>query len=431
MSILKSKYLSYLQLFKQDKLGFALKSIVYFLGFVLLLTLPIFTFRTTFNNVTNILAILFCLAAFAYLIIRGSFVFDWFIVPLLLYVVYCTLSFAFTGYSFSTLRSIYTLYGLLFFIYEFCVLEKAAKKFLLFFIFGTTLLAAFILVENFNDIVSLDFGRLGGNFGNENGIGMGFALATFLCVQFGLKERKLCRFVFFFCAFVFFVFTFLTGSRGALVFAFLSTLISVYFFLKGKKRIWFILFLLFAVVLVLIVLQMPVFSTLKDRFFDAFVSLISGGNSDDFSANSRLTMIETGLMQWFESPIFGHGLDSFAQTSDFYVYAHASIADMLCNLGIVGFGLWIAPLIYCFFKLSHQEKSLVFGFAFGITLPGLFLSILSSGKFYMIVYCLILAVVRTSRDLTPCITFNFSKKRFNLSLVRSSRSIFDFKRMPK
>lgn len=400
--------------FKNDKLGFILYYLIFLVGFGLFVTLPVFTYRTGYNVITNVVSILFCALVLIFLLYKGNFIFDPFICPFIILCFYSIVSWAITRYSSLTVRSTITLYALLFFVYEFVINTKSSVKFIYFLVFGNVLLFIFIFVDNLDLFLSLNLERLGAEFGNLNTIGLSFSvgmlLACFLTFHFKRKWLKFCCWILFF---IFAIFMFLTESRGAILVGFLSCLLLMFFYFNGKKRIWLILSLVLLSALFIGILQIPYFLPLKERLIGILVTIFSGGESSAGTANGRLFMLQEGIYLWLQSPLFGHGPDAFTYISDFAVYSHASIADVLCNQGLLGMFLWLFPGFYICFKADKAYRPISFAFFFGLILPGIFFYILTTSKIAMPAYIIVFSYARENLKI-GFLDFSFSKFRPHL-----------------
>lgn len=423
MKFLKCKIHSYVELYKKDPFGFFIFSVCNFLSFVLILTMPIFTFRVGFNLITNIISILFCLCSFLYIYTRGEFKIDLAIGSLIIFCIYSLASWVVTRYSFDIAQSTFTLYILIFFIYEFILNTKSFNKFLIFYLMSGLLLAVFIFISDYRSIISFHFDRLGSTYGNVNSVGLTLSLCGILCTYFCFVARK--KYVLFsLLYFVFLFFVFLTGSRAALLIDITGSFVCLWCVLKGKKKAIFLAFFILLVVAVILLLNLPAFEGFKERIVQALISLLSGGSSADKSANIRFEMIKEGLYLWLRSPAFGHGLDSFRYITNFHEYAHATIGDMLCNLGIFGFVLWIFPSVYS--VLHNHGKGRVFSFVIllGIILPGIFCSILSTSKPFMFVYCFSISGISIYEKNVSYISIKSSRFIPKIRFVFSDYSMF-------
>lgn len=69
------------------------------------------------------------------------------------------------------------------------------------------------------------------------------------------------------------------------------------------------------------------------------VSILAVRRTLEYEDNSYLTralMIQQGLQLWQQAPLFGHGMDAFRGLSGQDTYAHNNIAELLCDVGLVG-----------------------------------------------------------------------------------------------
>jgi O-antigen ligase len=99
-----------------------------------------------------------------------------------------------------------------------------------------------------------------------------------------------------------------------------------------------------------------------DRF-EGIYAILLGQESTVSGDDVRLKMIDAGLSGWVNSPLIGHGVDSFKYlnqniTGHFY-YSHNNFVEVLYNFGILGFILYygfIARLMYRIIKIPKCNK---------------------------------------------------------------------------
>ena len=94
--------------------------------------------------------------------------------------------------------------------------------------------------------------------------------------------------------------------------------------------------------------------------FESFFALMRGGEGRIESDILRQVMIDIGMEGFMESPLVGYGLDSFKYynqsiTGRFY-YAHNNYVELLYDLGLVGFVLYYAFILYSSVKLLQLPK---------------------------------------------------------------------------
>lgn len=140
-----------------------------------------------------------------------------------------------------------------------------------------------------------------------------------------------------------------------------------------KYTIMIIVLLLFVWILVM---NVPIFYNIIGVRIEEFFDLLSGNqNNQDYSSQIRLEMIQAGLAQWLESPIWGYGFDSFKYfnrtlTGHFY-YSHNNFVELLYNLGIIGFVIYywfFWKLVYVAWKGKIRYTPEVRAYVIGLVL---------------------------------------------------------------
>ncbi len=122
------------------------------------------------------------------------------------------------------------------------------------------------------------------------------------------------------------------------------------------------------------IMNIPVlYDTIGERFVQLF-DMLSGGTSGVQSDNLRSRLVYLALDGWTSRPIAGYGLDTFkyynqSVTGHFY-YAHNNYAELLYDLGVIGFVLYYAFVVKLTKKLfavkseNHAYKALGIGIIF-------------------------------------------------------------------
>ena len=171
------------------------------------------------------------------------------------------------------------------------------------------------------------------------------------------------------------------GSRSAFASFVIALSINVYikFWPKHRQKLIFGTIIV-STLLIIVIVAIPTIRELFSRYFDYF-SFISGDANADYSARERFNMQITALYHFMESPLFGHGIDGYATIGPYHVYSHNTFTDILCNFGIIGFGLYEFPLIYSIYILikfskNHEKTTL-------LTLVSYFLFIQFTGILYV------------------------------------------------
>ena len=129
-----------------------------------------------------------------------------------------------------------------------------------------------------------------------------------------------------------------------------------------------------------------------------------------------------GLQGWFESPIFGHGLDAFKffnkETTGHFFYSHNNYVEMLYDFGILGFLFYYVYIYKLYKKLTKVPKELesfsILGI--GIIIELLFFDI--GGVAYyingnMIMLCIV-SLIAYSPKLTNIKNYGFINRCHNM-----------------
>ncbi len=284
----------------------------------------------------------------------GSFIF-----LMLFYVL-------FTGYGMATVVNLITV---LVFTFSLSVIIKEKKQLHLFFLMmmiGATVLILYLIFTGQTNLEEESAGRFGGNLtGNSNIFAAMYMLASIVTIYFlFLKKNKILK-VSLLVVFGLSVYALiLAGGRKYI----LSVIIFIYLmFLQkqdknDKKHIlkYTIIFAIVVVLLYVLILNVPfLYDTIGYRF-EGLVNYAGGDASNTEGVAKRGDMIAKGLELWLNNPIFGNGIDGFKNLSGFGYYSHNNFIELLCNFGIVGFGLYYGMYVHIFTKLLKvKEKSIL------------------------------------------------------------------------
>lgn len=419
-------FLNQITNFKEDKFGTILLDLCYFFVFVTLLTMQIFTTREGLTFITNILSIISSVVIFAYIFFRGRFYINYIVLFTFLFVLYATVVTIFGSKSFSTLKSVFTLYSFMFMLYQFAINCKNPHFLFFSVIVGIFLLTVVFYLRYSSVIISTiksgeSFERLGEEYGNLNYIGRVFAAGAIFLVFFAFNKKKL-HFLWLIPAIIIGGSCLLTGSRGAFLVFILGSLVPIYFvFPKGKKWIYFAIVLL-GVLLIILMLQLPGLENFKKGLENSFLVIFERKNVES-SSFRRLTMFEDGILIWFKNMFFGYGAYGFASVSSYTKYSHNSISEMLCDFGLIGTTLYIIPLVSIFTtvfsKKNHQYFYKVFAIAF-------FISFICLGILFEVIYTDKNVVLFLTTIAASAFLFDTNEnKRIEFSFIKDGRFKFN------
>lgn len=382
--------------FKTNRFKLILKALILLFSFLMIVTLPIFTYRENLNLLTNAFAIALAACYFFYFVFFGELRLSNFSVSIIFFILESFCVTAVTNFNISNWLSLFNILSISIVLFESVHLFTNKWLYPLFIYLGCLVLAGFVCLDNFREIIALDFARIGGKFGDVNAIGLIFSVGIlFSFYLMGVFHNRFVRIWLVLSIFAFLFLIFCTGSRGALLAA--GCLILVYLYLcclQKKKLLFFFLTLIILVGIAFLMLQIPVFSDLKERLIGMLVSLLSGGEGGEGSASSRLYMLEEGLELWSMRPFFGNGYQSFRAISSQDTVSHSGLSELLCSFGLVGFVLWHLPIAVGVFSCRKTAiRNLVWTFAFGFVLPCLFPAIIFYAKMPMIAYGVLMGIL--------------------------------------
>lgn len=182
--------------------------------------------------------------------------------------------------------------------------------------------------------------RLGGEITNENFFGMVFSRAALVAYYYYWRSRRRpidLMHIVLVVAFTFFSFS--SGSKKAFLMIILGIL-GINILENGFLKMWKTLVIsALAIVGIIIILQIPLFSTMNQRI----MSFFTGGK--DSSDLVRAKMINLSLQLIYEKPILGHGLSNFGAITGLHTYSHNNFTEILVSTGIVSFLFFYIPYL--------------------------------------------------------------------------------------
>lgn len=152
---------------------------------------------------------------------------------------------------------------------------------------------------------------------------------------------------------------YLTGSRGPLIGAMISNLITISKRILSRdalnqvKRIIAIVLIIATAGLTFIYKNINMENILdkKARFKVLFSRDLL---EKDKNVIGRIEIQKKAIRVWKNNPIFGTGLGGFAPKNE-RLYPHNLVIELLCEGGIVGFGLWLAMMIIIWVKFTRNS----------------------------------------------------------------------------
>lgn len=337
------------RLFIENKIKYILLRIIYFSFFLFMFMLPSFS-STSLHSVPLLFAAVLCVLLFIYILMFGNFFVDKKIIFIVFFCIFCLFSSIINDIS--RLEKTPFLLSIIFImIYEFLLQDSQRFISIKCMFYGLLFFSLYYFISYFNEIITLNFTRLGSLFGNENAMSLYFHLGIIFGLYIFYKNKNYMYLL----MSLFMVALGLTSGSKTYIFGLLLSLLVFVIFVFGKKKWYISCILIFSGIGILVItINLPGFEIMKIRIneFLGFLGILNNG-SRDYSSLERVNMFITGLNYFSKKPIFGYGYEGFAFNSIYLAYSHNTISELLCNFGICGFVCFEYPL----FNLLSNKKS--------------------------------------------------------------------------
>lgn len=338
----------FISIFNQkSKSNIIIDAITLGLYFLAILSIPLCSFRVGLNKITWALTILFLLFMILSLILFSKIEINKLSFSILIFIIWITIC-AIVNINLHNGIGLTPILLLLstFIIYLFVTQNKQYRN--LFMILILLAMSIFMLCYTyfyFDDLVSLNFKRLGENFGDINDIaiclGIGFSLYFYLIFNSNFNILKIIFEVIFLLMFG------LCGlSTGSKIFILIIVVTSLFSIIKFMIRLhikWYICILIIVslIVVFVLILNLPAFATIKNRILE----FLNPKEKDD-STDLRLQMFIDGFYMFLRRPLFGFGVSGYFTSSSIGgCWSHNNFSELLCSYGLIGFILFYIPYI--------------------------------------------------------------------------------------
>lgn len=329
------------------------------LCFFALYSFSIFSFssRDFFNIVNMLIASVLGLLVLIYTIAYREIVFDIFGVCLIVFCFSIFASSLVNNKIYLMSKSVFLNSALSFILYQFFKTKKDFIFFVYAVLIGGVCFFAYYLFHYRTEIFTLKFLtdsiRLGDYFDNQNGIARSFTLISLLSIFLSVFSKK-----YYFLTIVPLAFVLLlsTGSISNLL-LFLIILFVGCLLLAPKKFRWVICALGVAIpVAGFFVLQLPQLSYFKERIFNIFLTLVTGGSTIlDGSAHDRLEFALDAFSLFLTKPFFGSGPEGVIQITS-GGYSHNNFSELAANYGLFGLVSYEALLLLPAFSCRRTKR---------------------------------------------------------------------------
>jgi len=204
--------------------------------------------------------------------------------------------------------------------------------------------------------------RLDNDYANVNIIGMSAAYSIIIQIDEFLRSKKFSlESLFCIPAFIMVI---ATQSRKALLILLISIAMLLIMRSYNPKKV-FINIIRIAVSLIAFAIIMKYLSNFEmftgiNHRMEYLVAMFTGEGQIGASAMIRQKMIELGLEQFWQSPIFGIGIGCPHVIANQYLrfdaYLHNGFVEMLAAGGIIGFLIYYGAFIYLFYKQYRMRR---------------------------------------------------------------------------
>lgn len=386
--------------FSNEKLLFNENKIKYIFSTIIIISIGLLSFMlpglsyTSLHKIPLLFAGLLSLMIIVYLFLYQKIFIDKYIISMLLFCLVILIS-SLINDPRQIEQTEFLLTALFIMLYEFMSAKDHKNKSIYSIYLGLCLFALYFFVSYFKEIISLDIGRLGRLFGNENAISQYFCLGYILNLYLGItrKNYPLIMILPFFAAF-----GALTGSK---LFLFMVAFVTIAFIIMffGKKK-WYLSVIIIVAVIVIGIgfLQLSIFSTLRSRILAMFRLLTGNASSLDRSTIERYNMFFEGIYLFTFKPILGWGSNGFALNGPYHTYSHSTISEILCDFGLFGFISFLFPIIMCIFAKKNEKFDILKIMLIVFILATYMFAVAYGSKSYHISLAIICAITGGSVD---------------------------------
>lgn len=348
----------------------ALNLYVVILFGMVFLSIPLFSFLQKFYFITWALTIVLLFFVLLSFVLYRPIKINVITILFLLFLISSFLSSAFTGFkSFLSTPYLNTIIIIIFYTYFTSQETKQKNRCMSVILLSLVLFALIYAYVYRDDLLSLSFSRLGNKFGDENDISIILALGYALSFFYIFKNKKvILKILDIFLTVIFGALSFTCGSKISIILLVIISFFVVTFHF-GKKR-WYFSIIALAIIIVLIVLalNLSVFSEIKDRFLNMVYTFFGQQYKNlnpDSSTAGRLEMIINGFSLFLRRPLFGFGSYGYHQFSTHHSgWSHNHWSDTLSNYGLIGTFLYHAPFIVFYKNLKNKSSSAFTGITF-------------------------------------------------------------------
>lgn len=359
-------------IFNKSKLQISIELTIFVLFFFIFFITMTFNYIFPWNYINTALYSILSIAIIAWAILYKRIVIDYFFVLLVIFNLLITVSSLVNGILYFDM-TVLSLTATCFIFYQMFRYKEYRKIILhLFAVAGIFFILIFVL-RYYKDLINFDGSRIGADFGDLNIVGYMF-LYIFSCHTYlGLINRKWWYLL---PAVASVILIFVTGSRSTLIISVVVLITSIFLFYGRKKIHYSLIISAILISLVMIILFLPVFESIRDRLLNSIEALFS---MDVINSNEpRMFLFVEGIELSLKRPMFGYGGTLFFREYSFSGhFAHNNIMELWFNYGffeMLIFQILIFVPFVKIFKRRDYEKKMMLLFLISIFLIQFFYS---------------------------------------------------------
>ena len=299
-------------------------------------------------------------------LIRGRFIIPAFPVYYFIVILICYIT-SLYSYRIELISS--TLYSMIVCFLQtlaMCIFIRTQKDFIL-FCWGNVIASIIIALLLFvtGKLYGTRLVRLGDDIsGNANVFAMGMMYPCMLAIWLIIygRYKNMIRFILFLAILIDMYAITLSGGRKSFVLPFAFLYILLVYKKNNQNRKQIIKYTLITIILILLSVELirkvPVLHESIGIRIEQMLNGITGKGTIDSSSQVRSEFRKLAIDGWLESPIWGHGFDSFKYYAGakygYYVYSHCNQTELLFCGGLILFLAYYGVYVHLYNKANSS-----------------------------------------------------------------------------
>ena len=348
---------------KSEFSNFSTSKKILFISVVVLIVLYCFVMwsfssRRPWNYVEIGLAAILSTLLIVHCFLENKFKINIYVILSMLFCLLSSVSYLFNIKYSSFPRTIFMLFFLGVLVYQFASFNKFHFEITVFSVFVGSLLFYILYIIKYNTSLFnfSSFERLGMDFDNQNSIARCFVVVGLLSIYYLLKYKIYPLAI---VSILSFYLCLTTGSISNLLCFLLCAFVLLLASFKKKGKLITTISFVLAIVVIIVIIQMPFAKYFKDRIVNIIYTLFGGNQGRvDASTYDRFILAIDAFNLFLDRPLFGYGYNStHLYTSGTGLFSHNNLIELLSNFGFFAFLVYEFMIIYpliCMRKLKKK-----------------------------------------------------------------------------